>query len=211
MSTTPLTSAQLPGTAGFDIRQIRQSNPLPGGINLITLALSTTPTTQLSAANSAVLTVSNLRNLEQEQLYDSTPIAGGIVLPLHAVTGGNDGHLLFCVREASADLSLSLGAALVYTSTSLYLRLCESTQMDPDLTYLFSFKIVNLEVEEEETPTVYVAAEGSVASSRIAVTELESSTDSAKGLPGGLCVCVCVVCCVCVCVCVCVCCVFVCV
>ena len=193
----PPTSAQLPETAGFDIGRIRQSNPLPGGINSITLALSTARTTQLSAANKAVVTLSNLRNLDEQHLYDSTPIAGGLVLPLHEVAGGNAGHLLFCVREASADLSLSRGAALMYTqsstsTTSLSLRLCQHAQMDPDLEYSFSFKIVNLEAEEEETPIVYVAAEGSVESSRIGVTRLDSSTDDAKGLTGGVCVYVCV-------------------
>ena len=93
-------AAQLPG---FGVRQIRQSNPLIGAVNAITVALEANDDAELSSAKSAVLTLSNLRNLDRAQ--GRTTTTQGWSLPLHPVQGGNGGHALFCVAQAGHNAS----------------------------------------------------------------------------------------------------------
>ena len=165
------------GVGGEYDRQIRQSSPLVGAVNNITVVLQGTSSAHLSGSTSTVLTLSNLQNLDRHN--DGTSTSQGWVLPLHEVDGGNGGHSLFCVRQVNLN-----GSALVLDNRRLQLSLCLDAVMQPMAIYSFSFKIRNPD-EEQEAGAVYVAATGSSPSAHIGATLLSNSLAPAQGMLAG--------------------------
>ena len=150
-------------------RQIKQSSPLPGASNAITVALGANNKTQLRGSDSAVIILSNLRYLDPNQ---------GL-LPLHAVSGGRGGHNLFCVPDANVN-----GSALVLDANRLKLSLCRRAAMEPNVIYSFSFFLVNPQ-EERDAETVFVEAGLAGLPTYMPATKLTNSLAPAGGMLAG--------------------------
>ena len=148
---------------GFAVKSIAQSYPFSGGPNILTVYLESD--TRLTAAQDSVVTISGLTGA-----VASDPVTLG-------EAAGDDGHLVFSDGTTQGKGTWISDGTLKLT---VYAR--ETTPwMESGTTYSFSFEVTNPS-SSQVSPTVYVAASGSVA---IAATQMTKPGTDNFGVTNG--------------------------
>ena len=148
---------------GFAVKSIAQSYPFSGGPNILTVYLESD--TRLAAAQDSVVTISGLTGA----------VASDAVTLGEAA--GDDGHLVFSDGTTQGKGTWISDGTLKLT---VYAR--ETTPwMESGTTYSFSFAVTNPS-NGQFSPTVYVAASGSVA---IAATQMTKPGTNNFGVTNG--------------------------
>ncbi len=122
-------------TQSFTLANVAQSSQYTSASNTLTVSLQVSMDIQGSTALPDYYTASGPPHKLIVTGFGDVTLAAGGTLVLKPVSGGNNGHALFCVGSDSNRAAAS--------TDSMTLTLCAGATMTRDVTYVFAFDITN--------------------------------------------------------------------
>jgi hypothetical protein len=120
----------------FTLKNIGQSTQYTSALNTLTVSLQVSLDITGSQALPAHYTASGLPHKLIITGFGGISLGGTVALK--AVSGGNDGHTLFCVGDTNRSAASANSSA-----GSMVLTLCADSTMTKYVTYIFAFDITN--------------------------------------------------------------------